>query len=515
MKNLFALVLILFTMLSYSQKIRIETSELPMGKNLLTNEVIHGTQYSFPLRIYQHHIDTISGYLTAQLRKTSSNGLYYKDNGYIFQYDLLNKEFLWRKKMFYPTSSLQQYSNQMIYSTGNASFCLDIHTGDKLWRVSKVLYYADPINNVGLGYSREQTSNKLKGFSLKDGDNLWKRKIDRSYAWNDFFYIDDSTLLIVAAGLHTVNLNTGLGWDYEAITGDKDYTAAAVTSAVGILAGVLTGTFVVSTGYDLVRDIVSNVLRDEGDLYFASKHKIARIDKSTGHSKWEYHFSDDLLSKSYIFSDDSLIYMVNWGVARRGNKPIIYGKPFIAALYKETGDLKFLTIVNSVDEEILNYQVNENELVLVLDKRVLKYSIYSGELIMEKNSSDKSDNYRGFLARNMYTQTKGNKYISLTDSDTTAMFLYNDKDETIVIDHMLNQKKIIEYDSLYIFYLATENHKFIASNGKTKVINNDGEMVAELNVSREGTLIGNTLYDRKGESFMSVDISEIIGKDDK
>lgn len=59
-------------------------------------------------------------------------------------------------------------------------------------------------------------------------------------------------------------------------------------------------------------------------------------------------------------------------------------------------------------------------------------------------------------------------------------------------------------------YLERGNLKFIANDSKTTIINNKGMKVAELDVSSNALFIGKTLYDKEGNSFLSVDISEII-----
>src|SRR5690606_1196566 len=95
--------------------------------------------------------------------------------------------------------------------------------------------------------------NMLEGIDLITGKPIWQREISREYSWNDVFYLNDSILLIAAAGLHTLNIFDGTGWDYNTITGKKDYTASAIGTGLGIVAGLLTGTYAVSTGHNLVR----------------------------------------------------------------------------------------------------------------------------------------------------------------------------------------------------------------------------------------------------------------------
>ncbi len=230
----------------------------------------------------------------------------------------------------------------------------------------------------------DQLSDKLEGIDLKTGDVLWKRELSREYAWNNVFYLNDTTLLAVAAGLHTIHLKNGSGWDYNTVTGDKDYSVTNTANALGAVAGVLTGTFVISTGYNLVRDLVSNVLADSTDLYFASKEKLARVDKNTGEVIWSFPFPQNLPSKSVIFANDSLIYMINKGSAFMGYRQLSYGKPFLAAFNKNSGKQRFFSIIDVKDDPILGFQQVDDVFYLVFKNRVAKYSSKNGNLIQDK-----------------------------------------------------------------------------------------------------------------------------------
>ena len=476
MRELLSFILIFTTVLSYSQRIKTETNVLPIGKNYITSSEILGTKHTFRHHIYKYHIDTTFGHLTFQFKKTSKAGSKYKNRGYIVQYDLQTEELLWKDEVFFNSKDIFQYEDFIIYSTGIATaYCVDAHKGNTLWMINKRLYFADLIYKIGLGYDKDQFSTKLKGIDLVTGKKIWKRRIDPRYRWEDVFYINDSTILIVAAGLHSLNLKNGEGWDYP-----------------------------------YVIDIVSNILLEDEGLFFASRNDFFRLDQYTGERIWGTHLPDDLVSRSSIFSDDSLIYMVDYGYPDETCKTMTYKKPFIAAFYKETGEKKYLTEIIAFKESLLDYLVLNNELILVFEKRVLRYSITNGELVSEKTFYENEKSFVQFLGSNIYTQNSENSFSSLQEKDSTVGYLYNANRKTFVIDQELNHKESIEYDSLYVFYLETGNYKFIIKDNKTKVINNKGKIVAELNVSREATLIGNTLYDKDGESFFEVDLTEII-----
>jgi len=512
-------ILIVFSIHSYSQKnnLQIISAEKNLGKNLLNNSEIRGFEYIFPDRIEETYLDTISGFLTVQLRGLSKNGKRLDNFGYILLYDLNDKKLKWNKKIAYQVSSLQQFSKTMIYTTGNKSYCLDIDNGNELWKVKNDIYFVDPNHNIGIGYrfkNLSRNTEELEGINLKNGDVIWKKELNREYAWNDVFYTNDSTLVVVGAGLHSINIRNGSGWDYNTITGKKDYTETIAKNAAGVALGLLTGVSVVSTGHNLVRDIISNVLVDSLNFYLASKEQLAKIDKHTGEVIWNHPFPKDLPSKSSIFMNDSLVFMINKGYAFMGYRQLNFGVPFIAAFNRDTGEQKYLSLINAKDDPILGFHILNKEIYLVFKNRIAKYSQEIGNLIMEMNFPEEEYGKLKYLVGNQVFKTNENgDWSSLVQSDTAKVFVFTNKDKIVSIDSQLNTTKIIDFEDLNIYYLQTKEYKFLAKDKLTLIIDNEGKKVAEIEVSSSAFLIGETLYDRHENSFLAIDLTEIINKD--
>lgn len=67
----------------------------------------------------------------------------------------------------------------------------------------------DPIDNISIGYNINivnDYTDKLECIDLKNGNKLWQRELSGDFSWNDFFYLNDSTIAIVASGLQTMNI---------------------------------------------------------------------------------------------------------------------------------------------------------------------------------------------------------------------------------------------------------------------------------------------------------------------
>lgn len=506
--------LLLVSSVAFGQKdFQILHNEKIVGKRLIDSTEIKGTEYVFPERIHETFLDTTNGFLTVQLRGLRKEK-WLSNKGNILQYDLNNKNLLWSKKIAFQTSNLQQFSNTMIFTVANKSNCLDIRTGNEIWEVKNNIYYVDPVDNIGIGYRFKSStgySNELEGINLKSGNVIWKRDLNREYGWNDVFYINDSTMIVVAAGLHSININSGEGWDYNTITGKKDYTGTAAANAVGVAAGLLTGTFVMSTGHNLVRDVVSNSLVDSSFIYFASKEQLTKINKQTGEIAWKYPFPNDLASKSSIFMNDSVVFIVNKGFAFMGYRQLDFGKPFIAAFDRETGQQKYLTLINEKKDPILGFQILQDEVYLVFKNRIARYSTKTGSQIIAKEFPE--DNYgdlKYFVGNQVFVTNENDDLVSLPQSDTSKVFVFTNQGKTLSVDNQLNVTDTLGYEDLSIYYLRTANLKFIAKGKQTLIIDNDGKRIAEIEATTNAFLVGETLYDKRDNSFISIDLKEII-----
>jgi len=514
MRTIILGLLIIISTTAFSQKkdLQVIRKEKVLGKDLLNNSEIIGYEYMFPDRIEETYLDTISGFLTVQLRGVSKNGKRLDNFGKILLYDLKEKKLKWSKKIAYQASKLKQFSNTMIYTVVNKSYCLDIDNGNELWKVKNDIYFVDPISNIGIGYNPKK-SNELEGINLKNGEVIWNKELNREYGWNHVYYTNDSTLIVVAAGLHSINLKNGSGWDYNTITGKKDYTATIAKNVAGVALGFLTGVGVLSYGHNLVRDVASNVLVDSLNFYLASKEQLAKIDKQTGDVIWNHPFPKDLPSKSSIFMNDSLVFMINKGFAFMGYRQLNFGTPFIAAFDKVTGEQKYLSLITK-DDPILGFHVLDKEMYLVFKNRMAKYSQETGNLLIEMSFPEEEfGELKYFVGNQVFKPNENGDLSSLIQSDTTKVFVFTNKDKIVSVDNQLKVAKIIDFEDLNIYYLRTKNNKFFEKDKLTWIIDSEGQKVAEIEATSKAFLIGETLYDRKDDSFFEIDLTEIINKD--
>lgn len=509
-----AFIIISITVIGQNDEFKITYSKGVFGRYLTDSSDVTGLTYVFPERIHETLLDSANGYLTVKLRGLSNNGKWLKLKGNILQYDLDNNSLLWSKKIAYNVNKLKQFGNKMILSKQNKSHCLDPNSGEKLWKARNDIYCVDPDYNIGMGYRirlSSRTTQELEGIGMDNGDAIWSRPLNREFGWNDFFYIDDSTAIIVASGLHAINVNSGKGWDYHAITGKKDYSGKALGNVLGVAAGILTGMFMISSNHDLITGLVSNTIVDSTAIYFASKEQLAKIQKHSGKVLWKRSFPEDVGSTSFIFSNDSVLFMVNYGYANLGGRKVVYGEPFIAAFNRNNCKELYFHQMTVNNDAILDFNVADNNLYLVFKNKMAKYSLITGKLLKEKEISEgRHEELRYFIGNRVYITDKKYKFINLIKSDTSKIFVYTNEGKTFVMDKNLIIANTFEREDFGVLYYENDEYRFIASGKQTYVIDSLGKAVAKINTSQDSFVIGSSLYTIKNNKFIAIDLSKII-----
>jgi len=505
------LILASLELFGQSSDIKVIQNQRVIGQNLLTHQEIFAKQYQFPKEIYKKHLDSTSGNLTLQLRKLRKTAKVYAPQGQVVVFNLHSNTVNWSKKINYTTGTIEQYGNLITFSRENKIDYLNNDTGMELWSDKNDIYYVDKDNNIGVQYIKNDKS-KIQGINLNNGNSLWQRDITRAYGWNKLIKMNDSILLIAAGGLHSLNIKNGTGWDYNTVTGKKDYTETIAKNVVGVALGVLTGTAVISAGANLVRDVASNVLIEGNYVYFASKEKVSKINKSNGDISWTYPLDEKTTSKSLLFKKDSLVFMINQGYANFGNKKINFGDPFILALNTETGNQEFSRTVGTKDDFILDYKTGDDKLVLVLKDRILSLSLLNNTEIKEQtcNTSDFGE-LKFFAGSKIYKRDTSN-LSNLVTSDSTKYFVQTNKGLTLALDNDFKVSNQYNNNDLYYYYNATTDYNFFLKGDRDQTIicDKNNSIIAELKGTNFMFSFGDKLYCIDGKSLSIIDINDIV-----
>jgi len=499
------LILVIFKSLCQSSDIKF-IPDVVIGKNHLLNKNITGNEFIFPYPVFKVDYDTTNNLFITQLKELSKNQILLGNNGFLVVYDHNNHEIKLNTEV--DLTDIMYSQGCCIEKFGSKYHFYGLEDGEKKWSTKHDIYYIDQHTQIALSYGY---SNNLIGIDLNKRSDIWNREVNREYGWNNVVYLNDYTLIIIADGLYTINLYDGTGWNYNTRTGDKDYTGTVVKNAAGVAIGLLTGTYWMSTGYDLVHNISSDIVIGDTNIYFASKECISCLDL-VGNIRWSYQLPNNLASKSDIFIKNDMVYMINKGYAFRNSRQIYYGKPFIASLNHQDGKLNFMNIISDDNVKIEDFRIDGDTLLLLFKNKIAKYSAETGGAISEGYFDMKKDEELiYFVSEHEYLQINDSVFKELVFTDTTNYFLYDNQDKVWIIDRDFKIQSQIDINELYFHYLSSNGYEFIGNDNETIVINKDNLMVARLKVSTNSTLIGSILYNVQNRSIIATDLKELFG----
>ncbi len=520
-KNIiFLKILLSFCFNIYSQSIaNISTKKITVGKNLINNKEILATEILFPERIEETYLDTFNNILSVQTRGTKNDGKYLKNNGDFFYYSLTDNKVKWSKVINYVNSSIEQIGGLIIQTKMNKSFKLNNTNGNPSWDILNTVNFVDSKSGIAIGYKNPtilETSFKknkdiLRGFYLSNGKPFWEREISREYGWNNIYRINDTSLIIIASGLHSVNIKTGKGWTVGLVTGEKDYKSTAVANVAGVILGALTGVYAVSTGYDVVTGIVSNAVFNDKAIYLAAKEKIISTDYN-GKLNWSTILPSKLSSESSIFTVDSVIYIVNGGYASMVYRKLSFGKPYIAAYNKFSGLNYYLSEIKNTGE-IKHYR-NHKDTILVLSKnKISKHSLKTGKTISEKIFDEKKYGELDFIIGNEMYDYKDSVFNCLALSDSINHYIYTTNNKVLKLNFKLEFITELDANDLYYNFLERYDLKFLYKNNQTVILNKENRKITALPISTNSKIMNGKIIDIQKNKFLTIDLNTIISND--
>jgi len=517
MKILTLVALLTLALPAFSQQADTSGHDLKkvFGKNWMTSEDIAGLEFALDDRVASYFLDTATNTLTLQVRKLSKNGKKFKNKGEVVLFDLERKKVRWRKPFNYNSQFLLQSNNYLIETKANKSYGISLETGNRLWEVNNELTYLDPFTPVGLGYTAQtffSTEDRLFAVHLKTGRLLWTRTIDNKYGWDDYYHISDSVMVIASSGVHSLNLFTGKGWDYEAKTGKDDYTGTIVSNLIGIAASIMTGSLDYlspNTDYTKITNIASNLIEDSAFLYFSSRDRIACVEKDSGKVFWSSKLPKNMTGKTTLHIHKLILYAVCYGYAYSEGEKIFQGHPYVAAFDILNGSQKYFHPLPS-DEIIHTLYFKEDRVFIMLKNSMISYDLAEGKtLSIESYKTDSIGTLTYFLSDEVYFNNQS-AIFNVTRSDTTKQYIYTSKGKILILDEEMKIVKLIDYPEPLVSYATSGPYTFLSQGEKTIIVNKDLKKVAELDVSDQSVLNGKTLYYVEGNRLIEIDLRGLL-----
>jgi len=521
-----SIVIVLLTIVwacNYGQQneLRVLHNESLIGSIDSNNQKFSCVEYTFPKRIYSFGFLPESYNMQIMLRSLSKDKEYYGFDGDVVIYDFNNSKTKWNKSYnYYNNSNMYSESGFVIGDMGR-SFIYNSDNGELIKKIKNAFIYISEKNNIGIGFKYSSfegsVTNKLQAVDLNNGKPLWTRELDCDFGVDNVFQTSDSTIIIVASGLHNVNIHTGKGYGIKLKTGIKDYSKTAGANAVGIAAGILTGTFVLSTGYDFVDGLQSGIIADSSGLYMASKNRIVKIDFNC-YKLWDSSLPDDLTSKSSIFSDSNNIFLINHGYGNRGNRKIKMGKPYFACFDKLTGEEKYNNLLTVDDKAVVDsYLISDSTVYVLLNNSLSELSLNTGKLLAYNQfDEEKYGKVKTFLTSKAVNENSDSTYMITSYADSTNIRLVTNNDTYFSINRKLKEVGAVKpISDLWFYNLSYGDYKLITKGNKTLIIDSLNRRFGELEASRSAFVRDNKLYTKYDNKIKVIDLNILLNVENK
>lgn len=487
-----------------------KTSRETVGRILETGEPIEAKVFSFDYYVYDCSWDTTHHELMVELRGVRKNK-YWKNDGRVMAINTDSKEPIWHKPVNYQKEIYYMVGENMFVVDAKSNTCLYHQTGTKKWSNTVPLFFADHDKGIGLGY--EGSGNDMHCINLETGETKWKRPVMREFGWEEIGYLNDSTMYMIANGIHTFDLRTGKGWDVNLQSGDESYAAASAITAGSVALGVLTGFIAIpDIGPTITHGMISNTLIDSTSIYIAARKRIVRADRTTGKLIWNHPFEKDCGS-STLLMDDSLVYMIHNASAQKEKKDIVVGKPFFAAYDRNTGEERYHTELTS-RTSVLDYMFLHDTLFVLCQDRIFTCLLENGEVLGKTDYPSKAfpnKTYGKPLYFANYRFMKDDPervYYPLIYSDKEAVFLFTDNGSLLRINTKLEITPAIEAMQFKYLRNACGPFLLIEDGGKT-VLYDDNTKFAEIDYTNL-SIVGTTAFKRLQDKIIFIDLQPII-----
>ncbi len=497
---------------SFSQDmVTVREKGVKYGEDIRNSKDIFATEYTFPNRIGSLKLLSNEKILVlTRDKKSYEPGL--KSKGKAILYDIKSNTENWHKKFNFGVYSMNVFSHSLVKYNGYNSFLLDTDSGENLWSVNTNLRWYNDSAGVVIGCRLRRYKWFVEGVDFESGEKLWSRKINDDRDSFDALWPNDTTLMFVASGLHSIDVRTGKGWDYETLTTSADLGAILGDDANGVYIGTATDTEYVPINLGSATGFHSKVLYDGDYLFFASRDKIAKLNKNTGEVLWSAPLDKKKMSKSTIFRQDSTLYLINKAYIYYGDSRFNTGEALFAAFDENTGKKRFEIVTDRKGISIRDYLVGEKDILFLYENRIAKYSLVDGSLIAEKYYIFMDDDrLRYFTDENYYVENASSLFC-IPKINPESVFVYTKNRNIIAFDMSLKRGETIAEKDIYYTIRSASDYKFVAQKDKMILLDNRERIVARLDVPGNTILNKGMLFFAKGRKVFVIDLKNLLNK---
>lgn len=468
--------------------IKITTTQVGISAISINSIVARTFNLTYPF--FDFEVDTLSNQLffSARQQGESSNSSYLS-RGLFAAISSVNDSVKWLNES--SLFDVRVSGNNLLLSNDVKTVRYNKNHGyDELKYDSKIIFTV-PKYNRGFMYDRT-VDNVLNCVNLSLGTTTWSCNIPKNEDWVDTQYLNDSTLLIAAAGLHAVNVKSGVQWSYPLQTAIKTNRSFVYSLAKYLTIQKISSVTKTSTEDNQVSQIASNILKDDNLIYFAAKEKLIAVTQS-GKPAWEVDLRNYPTSKMFISKTDSALILVNFGLATHSNNFVTWGKPFILTIDPASGKILTQFDLSNI-ENLADFVKTDKSLIFAGKDGIQEARPGSTDLkTVVALSAHKYGQFVEFINGNEYYVLKEGYFVPLSFINDNLIYFRADNNKIYGLE---GEELKYEYHYTELFKLDKKyKGKTILTNSeKTLITNNLFELLFTINLADKNVILNNRMY---------------------
>lgn len=504
-----------------------EKSTSVFDTNQITHNPIHADCYTFPYSIEYAHYDSATNNILLVLSGRASVNLSLAP-GTIVLLDLNKKNVKWTEDEDLTNSWFNITDNAVIEFNSKELIGQSLSDGQLLWRhrSKPILYSLD--NKVALMPLCEKkicSDSIYEAISLIDGKSLWQIKIDSKHSLLPSHKVNDSIWIINGQGIIAFDKNKGELWSYPAKTDWPSVTSIDKSDFVDLyrFVPVSFDNYVIEPDLNVLSGIQSSILQDSLCIYYATQDKLVSISFLTGALQWEAQLNNYLTSYSTLLDADSIIIMINSGMAfKYGFKSneyfhgtVYHGKPYISAFRKTDGKQLYMNVINEKEAVLIDQKFMHDTLVIMLKNGINMYNAQNGmQIDSMRMSTENTDGFKILSGKLIYFE-KDKKIVRIQDYYPQYLLVRSNNDMIFMFDKRLNYRGYIVPNIQYLEIDTNSYCKiFLKDPANTKdpklfLTDKSNRIICNLDKIGEGFMEDNKLFTMKRKELFVIDLSKM------
>ncbi len=476
-----------------------------LGISATSIKTITAKTFSLSSPLYDYQSDTSSNQLIFSTRKKDPSGRLYVNKGFIAGLNCATDSINWLYESL--RFDLNLTGDFLLFSNEVKTSRYDKKHGFEVYDFRDRIVYAIPANSSGLTYDDPKKPDELNCISLLNGAVHWKANLSHKEDWMDVKYLNDTTIIIAANGLHAINIHTGLLWSHPLVTAEKNQKTLVFSVVHKENVQKINSSQKTTKEDNLLTHLGSNILIDGDVVYFSGKEKIIAV-KTNGELMWELDLKDLPISKMIITKSGSAITLINLGLSQFKDNYVLYGKPFVMNIDAATGKINSQSKFTS-SENLIDFLPQKQSYLLADKKNIIQTNSNneSFENLIPLNDH-KYGRFVEFINGDEYFVEKEGYYVPLNFINDNVVYFKTENNKVYGVDKVDVQyeyhfTELFKRDKIYKDKTVIFNFK------NTYVINKNFELLATFNLVEQSIVMKNKIYFFGGRLLNIVDLDDL------